>query len=288
MASEDTFEVGDMDRLFIVNLNQRTCDCGAFQLVGIPCKHAALGIIYKREKLEDYCDQWFSKDIYLKAYASMIHPIPHEKRWPPMDEITPKFVLPPPLRRAPGRPRVNRRREADEGPSSQPKRSSTLKCGNCGQFGHNMRTCQRAPVQRKNPAYTHAQQMPTRRGKPGRGIANLGLQGSVLWDHTHGNVPIVHSGQGCNSSPSTGNAATNIQVNVQTGVIASKRKRGRPSNATSTNAATGSRRRVAPELVQAPVQAPGDAQAATTVRMNTAATLNSTNISTSGSFSLHF
>ena len=65
-------------------------------------------------------------------------------------------------------------------------------------------------------------------------------------------------------------------------------QRGRPSNATSTNAATGSRRRVAPELAQAPVQAPGDAQAATTVRMNAAATLNSTNISTSDSFSLHF
>ncbi|XP_027166474.1 uncharacterized protein LOC113766485 [Coffea eugenioides] len=70
------------------------------------------------EKLEDYCDLWFSKDIYLKAYASMIHPIPHEKRWPPMDEVTPKVVLAPPLRRALGRPRVNRRREADEGPSS--------------------------------------------------------------------------------------------------------------------------------------------------------------------------
>ena len=37
-------------------------------------------------------------------------------------------------------------------------------------------------------------------------------------------MPIVHSGQGSNSSPSTGNAAVNVQVNVQIGVIASKRK----------------------------------------------------------------
>ena len=69
---------------------------------------------------------------------------------------------------------------------------------------------------------------------------------------------------------------------------------GRPSNATLTNAAIGSRRRVAPELAQptnhlstAPVQAPGDAHAATSVSMNAAATLNSANISTSSSFSLH-
>ena len=89
----------------------------------------------------------------------MIHPIPHEKRWPPMYEVTPKVVLPPHLRRAPGRPRVNRRRESDEGHSSQPKRSSTLKDENCGQFSHNIRTCQRAPAQIKNPANTHAQQV---------------------------------------------------------------------------------------------------------------------------------
>ena len=46
MAGEDLFEVGDDGRAFIVNLNLKTCDYGAFQLSRLPCKHSALGIIY--------------------------------------------------------------------------------------------------------------------------------------------------------------------------------------------------------------------------------------------------
>ena len=96
--------------------------------------------------------------MYLKAYSAMIHPILHVKRWPPMLEVLPKTVLSPPLRRAPGRPRVNRRREANEGASSsQPKRSSTLKCGNCGAFGHNKRTCKGQPVHRTTANKTTAE-----------------------------------------------------------------------------------------------------------------------------------
>ncbi|XP_071939015.1 uncharacterized protein [Coffea arabica] len=147
MASTDVFEVGDMNRSYIVNLSAKTCDCGAFQISGLPCKHAALGIIYKREKLESYCEHWFSRDKYLKTYSSMIHPIPDEKMWPPMPYVTPVTVLPPPLRRAPGRPKTKMRREHDEGQSaSQPKRHCYIKCGNCGSFGHNKRSCQGAPV----------------------------------------------------------------------------------------------------------------------------------------------
>ncbi|XP_071918934.1 uncharacterized protein [Coffea arabica] len=43
MASENTFEIGDLDRSYIVNLSKRICDCGTFQISGIPCKYAALG-----------------------------------------------------------------------------------------------------------------------------------------------------------------------------------------------------------------------------------------------------
>ncbi|XP_027109179.1 uncharacterized protein [Coffea arabica] len=144
MASEDTFKLGDLDRTYIVNLTQRIYDCGSFWIVGIPCKHAALGVMYRREKLESYCETWFTKD---KAYSAMIHPILDVKRWPPMPKVLPKVVLPPILRRAPSRPRVNRRREANEGASSaQAKRSSTFKCRNCGAFGHNKMTCKRAPM----------------------------------------------------------------------------------------------------------------------------------------------
>lgn len=90
----------------------------------------------------------------------MIHPIPHLQRWPSMHNVLPKTVLPPPLTRAPGRPRTNRRREADEGvPFSQTKRSTTFKCSNCKAFGHNRRTCQGAPVNAKNGSSSSGNQV---------------------------------------------------------------------------------------------------------------------------------
>ena len=63
MASKYVFEVGDVDRTYIVKLEEKECDCGVFQLTGLPCKHAALGIIYRRESLVKYCDQAFSLEI---------------------------------------------------------------------------------------------------------------------------------------------------------------------------------------------------------------------------------
>ncbi|KAK9188112.1 hypothetical protein WN944_019511 [Citrus x changshan-huyou] len=50
---------------------------------------------------------------YLSTYAGMIHPIPDKSSWPitPGDEIYPPLV-----KRPPGRPKMNRRREADEVP----------------------------------------------------------------------------------------------------------------------------------------------------------------------------
>ena len=116
---------------------------GIYQDFHVGMQHVALRI---GEPLELYCDAYFSKATYIRAYSDLIHPIPDVSLWPPL-EVTPSSVLPPPLRRLPGRPRKNRRREADEGaPSSQTRRSSTLRCALCKQYGHNKRTCQRGPV----------------------------------------------------------------------------------------------------------------------------------------------
>ncbi|GAV91949.1 hypothetical protein CFOL_v3_35334 [Cephalotus follicularis] len=58
------------------------------------------------------------------------------------------LIQPPPLKRLPGRPTVNRKREAGE-PVAGIKRSSTVRCGICGGLAHNKRKCQRAPVMKK-------------------------------------------------------------------------------------------------------------------------------------------
>ncbi|XP_027157668.1 uncharacterized protein LOC113759300 [Coffea eugenioides] len=286
MASTDVFEVGDMNRSYIVNLSAKTCDCGTFQISGLSCKHAALGIIYKREKLESYCEHWFSRDKYLKTYSSMIHPIPDEKMWPPMPYVTPVTVLPPSLRRAPGRPKTKRRREHDEEQSaSQPKRLCYIKCGNCGSFDHNKRSCQGAHVQNKKNGNRTTGQQSYRRGKPGRVTANTGLSGATLWDHVSNNVPVVHSSQGSNPSPSTQPAPATVNVH-----------RGRPLSNTRASVRRSSKRNYSntAQITQIVEQA-GHQQIATfqvatpaSESINAATTLHSTNVSNNSSFSMQF
>ena len=41
---------------YVVDLNERTCDCGRWGLSGIPCLHAAFAIIEHGEQLETYVD----------------------------------------------------------------------------------------------------------------------------------------------------------------------------------------------------------------------------------------
>ncbi|KAG5539399.1 hypothetical protein RHGRI_019818 [Rhododendron griersonianum] len=111
-------------------------------------RHAATALTHKRANLEDYCDMYFHKDYYLKAHGGIIHPIPDQTRWINVGGDT---VEPPPLRRLPGRPRKSRRRDVDEleAGTSQSRRSQTVKCSICLEFGHNKRSCQKAPVRRR-------------------------------------------------------------------------------------------------------------------------------------------
>ncbi|XP_039063963.1 uncharacterized protein LOC120208907 [Hibiscus syriacus] len=68
--------------------------------------------------------------------------IPCAKQWTPFTEMEP--ILPPELRRPPGRPTKKRRNEADEGNKNGPKLSKKGSMGNCykcGKHGHNKKTC---------------------------------------------------------------------------------------------------------------------------------------------------
>ncbi|KAL2901935.1 50S ribosomal protein L32, partial [Bienertia sinuspersici] len=48
-------------------------------------------------------------------------------------------ILPTPLKRGVGRP--SRIRTREEGEQAKEKRAKTIRCTNCGNFGHNIRTC---------------------------------------------------------------------------------------------------------------------------------------------------
>lgn len=136
------YEVIDGTVGYVGNIDKRECICGAWQVSGIPCKHATAAIRFKRMDPEDFVHDFFSIDMYKKTYSHNMQPIPDKTMWPPLQFET-ETIHPPTLRRRPGRPKVCRRREANEaGPSTVRKTTGTVKCKRCMQFGHNSRTCQ--------------------------------------------------------------------------------------------------------------------------------------------------
>ncbi|CAH9145724.1 unnamed protein product [Cuscuta epithymum] len=87
----------------------------------------------------DYIHAYFKKDMYLRVYENMIHPVPgmHEFEDSGKGEIAAPDVK---LRR--GRPKKKRRADGNDiNPSKASRRGLTHTCKMCGTLGHNKRTC---------------------------------------------------------------------------------------------------------------------------------------------------
>ncbi|XP_042475506.1 uncharacterized protein LOC122057463 [Macadamia integrifolia] len=142
------FEVNDGSSRFVVNLNIRKCGCQVWEATGLPCKHATCCIAYKRERVEDYCDSFYSLGKYMRAYENMMHPLPNISELE--DTSIMGVVEPPPLRRQPGRPKKVRKREVGEPATGEyRKKSSSVICQRCKLEGHNRTSCMSGAVRRK-------------------------------------------------------------------------------------------------------------------------------------------
>ncbi|GAY67827.1 hypothetical protein CUMW_259550 [Citrus unshiu] len=75
-----------------VDIKKQCCDCGSWQLSGIPCAHASKCILNVGREVDDFVDPLLTKDRYLSTYAVMMQLLPEEKCWP-----SSKFesILPP-------------------------------------------------------------------------------------------------------------------------------------------------------------------------------------------------
>lgn len=130
------YEIKDGKSTLPVNLNERTCLCNAWQISGIPCKHGVRAILHNNEDPRQYCSEWYSCKRYKMAYSSSIFSIPDVEHWPEIDQ---PVINPPQMKRSIGRPKRNRKRDADE--ERKGKRSKTVMCSKCKCFGHNAKTC---------------------------------------------------------------------------------------------------------------------------------------------------
>ncbi|KAK8639623.1 hypothetical protein V6N13_137996 [Hibiscus sabdariffa] len=119
----------------------------AEKLTGIPCIHVISVILLLEEKSESYVDPCYSVSTQTTIYSHFITPVRGENQWTRQHGMI-ENVLPPILRRPPGRPHKKRRREADEAPSQGDKVSKKglkIYCTKCGGSRHNTRTC-KGPV----------------------------------------------------------------------------------------------------------------------------------------------
>ncbi|CAO2194429.1 unnamed protein product, partial [Urochloa humidicola] len=137
---------------FVVNLNERTCSCRAWQGSRIQFKHAIAYITsIPGAKLEDYVDECYSVEKFRIAYQGSVPSIPDKSMWP---KATHGFFMHPPLLKSTaGGRRKNMFKSALEGGSSRKKSATeegtsrkksateegTSRKGH--QFGHHWYTC---------------------------------------------------------------------------------------------------------------------------------------------------
>ncbi|XP_074278342.1 uncharacterized protein LOC141601934 [Silene latifolia] len=139
-SSTTRFQVKQRIDEVSVDLVGKTSTCRKWDLTGIPCSHAVAAIFNAHGQTEEYVDDMYKKDAYLRAYGGSIAPCPSQRHWP-------KVILtlnPPPIKVGPGRPRKKKRRD----PHEDPKRSGKLTkhglqvtCSVCKSKTHNKRRC---------------------------------------------------------------------------------------------------------------------------------------------------
>ncbi|TXG72727.1 hypothetical protein EZV62_001306 [Acer yangbiense] len=166
-CGEDEFEVVDGNRRFVVELDKRTCQCGIWVILGVPCMHAMACITKKRDNVEDYVHDYLKKPTYLRTYSNNFHAIPDENLWPNGNF---KTVLPPIKKRGVGRPKLSRKRGSTE--PNKVQRSVGFRCSICKEVGHNSRTCKN----KSNPEAASTSTAPPRPQKATKRMTN-----EVLW-----------------------------------------------------------------------------------------------------------
>ncbi|KAH0655229.1 hypothetical protein KY285_030111 [Solanum tuberosum] len=136
-SSEYIFAVYEGAIRYIVCLERKTCSCGRFQHDEIPCAHAMA--VLKKKNIKDvhpYCSDYYKHVALTNTYALPIEPMPDKSDWIAPESVLEEVVLPPRYKKMPGRPRKKRKKNPDEKITT-----NTNCCGQCGQEGHNRRTC---------------------------------------------------------------------------------------------------------------------------------------------------
>ncbi|KAL2933638.1 Protein FAR1-RELATED SEQUENCE 6 [Bienertia sinuspersici] len=136
ISKEGEYEIREGRSVLQISFNNKSCICGAWQITGIPCRHTLRAIIAAGHDPHHYVSTWYSVATYKQCYSHAINSIPDPEHWPEIDQ---PIIYAPTIKRGIGRPSRQRKRVDDE--PRKEKRSTTVKCSLCKQYGHNSRTC---------------------------------------------------------------------------------------------------------------------------------------------------
>lgn len=117
-----------------------------FQMDQLPCAHAIVVLQKVNHDPYDYCSSYYTKESMIAAYKELVYPVGKKDTWEIPDDIKARTMYPPKGRIRVGRPKKRRRKAAWE--TTIPIQQ--FKCGNCGQCGHNRRTCRSLALKKTN------------------------------------------------------------------------------------------------------------------------------------------
>ncbi|KAL7219948.1 hypothetical protein ACSBR2_012914 [Camellia fascicularis] len=130
-SNDDVFEVHSHPSV-LVDIGSRTCSCFQWQINGFPCQHAMVAIRNSGSDLNALVEPYFHVSTYQLSYSHTIYPIPIVEK----SHANPEnyVILPPVMRRPPGRPK--KKRIPSKGEEVQ-----QIRCGRCGRLeNHNRKT----------------------------------------------------------------------------------------------------------------------------------------------------
>ena len=94
------FHVQSAEFIDVVHLDQRTCTCRQWQILGIPCSHAITAMQLRNKCPYDFCEHWFLTEAYRLTYNEVLHATRDIRQW---DHTSVEMVLPPHASKQPGR-----------------------------------------------------------------------------------------------------------------------------------------------------------------------------------------
>ncbi|XP_062085852.1 uncharacterized protein LOC133791959 [Humulus lupulus] len=125
-----------------VDLLNKTCTCGVFQIIGIPCAHALSGSLKRGVNFYSLCSDYYKIETWRSSYTESIYPTCNEEEWIVPHDIMTIKVRTHAQKNPVGRPKKKQGRpKTKRHPSNGDKLVVQRKCSTCGGLGHNRATC---------------------------------------------------------------------------------------------------------------------------------------------------